>query len=151
MMQMIRLAVFSLALSCAAISWFAYASGSAAPQTEPPARPQDQNAIIPLDGGKLFRNYCATCHGVNAKGDGPVAPALKIRVPDLTTIARRNQGDFPAAQVRNIIAGDKGFAAHGSREMPVWGPIFHQVEDDRDLGFVRLQNVTEYLGSIQRK
>jgi len=104
-----------------------------------------------LDGSKIFINYCASCHGVNGSGDGPVASALKGKVPDLTTLARRNGGKFPAVRVRGIIAGDERYAAHGSREMPVWGPIFHQIEYDRDLGYVRLQNVTEYLGSIQQK
>ncbi len=151
MMQTVRLAIFCLALWCAAISWFAYTSASAAQQTKPSAKPQDQNTVIPLDGGKIFGNYCASCHGVNAKGDGPVVPALKIRVPDLTTLARRNHGTFPAARVRNIISGDEDYAAHGSREMPVWGPIFHQIENDQDLGFVRLKNVTEYLDRIQQK
>jgi hypothetical protein len=53
--------------------------------------------------------------------------------------------------VRRIIAGDENHAAHGSREMPVWGPVFHQIENDQDLGYVRLQNMTEYLISIQQK
>ncbi len=69
----------------------------------------------------------------------------------LTTLARRNHGKFPDARVRSIIAGDENHAAHGSREMPVWGPVFHQIQNDQDLGYVRLQNVTEYLISIQQK
>ena len=85
------------------------------------------------------------------KGDGPVAPALKTKVPLLTTLAQRNHGTFPTARVRSIIAGDEIHAAHGSREMPVWGPVFHQIQNDQDLGYVRLQNVTEYLSSIQQK
>lgn len=146
-MHSTRLASFSLALCCAALPWLAGAS----PQNKPPARTHDQSAILPLDGSKIFSNYCASCHGVNGSGDGPVASALKGKVPDLTTLARRNGGKFPAVRVRGIIAGDERYAAHGSREMPVWGPIFHQIEYDRDLGYVRLQNVTEYLGSIQQK
>lgn len=150
-MHLTRLALFRLALCCAALPWLGYASEAAAPQNKPPARPQNQSAILPLDGGKIFSNYCASCHGVTGNGDGPVAPALKTKVPDLTTLARRKGGTFPVAWVRGIIAGDGRYAAHGSREMPVWGPIFHQIEYDRDLGYVRLQNVTEYLGSIQGK
>jgi len=57
---------------------------------------------------------------------------------------------FPAARVRRIIAGDDVSVSHGSREMPIWGPIFHQIENDQDLGYVRLQNVTEYLISLQK-
>jgi mono/diheme cytochrome c family protein len=150
-MHITRLAFFSLALCCAALPWLACASEAAAPQNKPPARPHDQSAILPLDGAKIFSNYCASCHGVKGNGDGPVASALKVKVPDLTTLARRNGGTFPAVRVRGIIAGDQRYAAHGSREMPVWGPIFHQIEYDRDLGYVRLQNMTEYLGSIQQK
>jgi mono/diheme cytochrome c family protein len=108
-------------------------------------------SILPLDGAKIFRNYCASCHGVNGNGDGPVAPALKTKIPRLTTLARRNHGQFPAAHVHSIIAGDQVRASHGSPEMPVWGPIFHQIENDQDLGYVRLENVTEYLNTIQQK
>ena len=124
---------------------------SLAHQNAPPARTPDQSTILPLDGARIFRNYCASCHGVNGSGDGPVAPALKTKVPLLTTLAQRNHGTFPTARVRRIIAGDESHAAHGSREMPVWGPVFHQIENDQDLGYVRLQNVTEYLISIQQK
>lgn len=107
--------------------------------------------MIPLDGEKIFRSYCAACHGVNGKGDGPAAPALKTALPQLTTIAKRNGGTFPTARVRSIIAGDGVPAAHGSRAMPVWGPIFHQIDYDQDLGNVRLKNVTEYLITLQQK
>lgn len=108
--------------------------------------------LIPsLQGADLFRSYCAPCHGTTARGDGPVVPALKAPVPDLTTIAQRNGGNFPAARVQEIIAGDHEMAAHGSREMPIWGPIFHQVEYDRDYGNIRLKNLVDYLRSIQVK
>lgn len=150
-MQLTRSVAFSLALFCTVLPWPAHNSVAAAPQSNSPARLQDQSAIFPLDGGKIFSNYCASCHGANGSGNGPVAPALKTKVPDLTTLARRNGGKFPAVRVRGIIAGDQRYAAHGSPEMPVWGPIFHQIEYDRDLGYVRLQNVTDYLGTIQKQ
>jgi len=105
--------------------------------------------IHSIEGPDLFRAYCAPCHGVDAKGAGPAAPALKVTVPDLTALARKNRGQFPAARVRQMTMGDKVVAAHGSREMPIWGPIFHQVESDMDWGNVRLANLVEYLRSIQ--
>jgi len=74
---------------------------------------------------------------------------LKKHVPDLTRIAQRNKGVFAEDSVRNIIAGDTSITAHGSREMPVWGPVFHEVEQDQDWGNVRLQNLVKYLKSIQ--
>jgi len=85
----------------------------------------------------------------NGKGDGPVAPALKATAPDLTAIAKNNGGKFPVARVRRIITGEGMVASHGSREMPVWGPIFSQVEADVDRGPVRLENLVKYLESIQ--
>ncbi len=144
-----RLSVLSLALCCITFVWLACKSGTAISQNALPAQPQ--SAVIPLDGEKIFKSYCAACHGVSGKGDGPAAPALKTALPQLTTIAKRNGGTFPTDRVRSIIAGDKVPAAHGSREMPVWGPIFHQIDNDQDLGYVRLQNVTEYLSTIQQK
>jgi len=82
-----------------------------------------------------------------------VSKALKPAVPDLTRLSQRNRGAFPAIHVRTTImfGADELLLAHGSREMPIWGPIFHAIEFDRDLGNVRLENVTRYLESIQRK
>jgi mono/diheme cytochrome c family protein len=117
-----------------------------AKQNKPP-----QPLIASLKGPDLFREYCATCHGEDGRGNGPVAPALSTKPSDLTTISRRNGGVFPSQHIRTIISGDKLVLAHGSREMPIWGPIFHQVEWDQDYGDIRLQNVTKYLESIQQK
>jgi mono/diheme cytochrome c family protein len=150
-MRTARFFFSSFVLSATALLWLTGNQGVLAHQNAPQARTSDQSTVLPLDGTKIFRNYCASCHGVNGSGDGPVAPALKTKVPLLTTLALRNHGTFPTARVRRIIAGDEDHAAHGSREMPVWGPIFHQIENDQDLGYVRLQNVTEYLISIQQK
>lgn len=115
---------------------------------------KDQQAtrLIPsLEGADMYRAYCAPCHGADGKGGGPVAPALNSRVPDLTMISKRNGGIFPAKLIEHIISGDEVIIAHGSREMPIWGPIFHQIESDRDFGNVRLRNLTKYLETIQAK
>ena len=146
-----RFFVSSFALGATALLWLAINPRALAHQNASPAPNPDQSTVLPLDGARIFRNYCASCHGVNGNGDGPVAPALKTKVPLLTTLARRNHGKFPTDRVRSIISGDENHAAHGSREMPVWGPVFHQIQNDQDLGYVRLQNVTEYLMSIQQK
>ena len=110
-----------------------------------------EKLIYSLNGPDLFRAHCAPCHGAGGKGRGPVAPALKAPLPDLTTIAQRNGGIYPERRLVNIIAGDEALLGHGSRDMPIWGLIFHQVEYDRDYGNVRLHNVTEYLRSLQQK
>jgi mono/diheme cytochrome c family protein len=120
-------------------------------QPKPQEKKTPERLIFSVKGADLFRAYCASCHGADGKGNGPVAPALNSKPADLTTIAERNGGTFPAQRMRTIIAGDEIIIAHGSREMPIWGPIFHQVEWDQDLGEVRLQNVIKYLQSIQQR
>ncbi len=114
-----------------------------------PESDKQTTLIRSVDGADLYRAYCASCHGKHGKGDGPVAAALKATVPDLTMIAKNNGGKFPAARVRRIIEGQGMIASHGSREMPVWGPIFSQVEADVDRGPVRTENLVKYLESIQ--
>jgi mono/diheme cytochrome c family protein len=115
-------------------------------------RNQRQPPIRPVDRASIFQNYCAACHGLDGRGNSPVSKALKREVPDLTRLLQRNDGPFPAIHVRTIMFGaDDLLPAHGSKEMPIWGPIFHEIEFDQDLGNVRLENVTKYLESIQRK
>jgi mono/diheme cytochrome c family protein len=115
--------------------------------------PQQQAPIRPVGGATIFRNNCAACHGLKGRGDGPASKALNRKVPDLTGLSQRNGGTFPTAQVRTTIMFGKDdlLPAHGSKTMPIWGPIFHQIEFDQDLGDVRLENITKYLESIQRK
>ena len=118
-------------------------------QGVPESEQQFQQLIRSVEGPDLFRAYCASCHGSDAKGHGPAAGALKAKVPDLTFLAKNAAGQFPATRVRRVIMGDDVVASHGSREMPIWGPIFHQIEADVDRGYVRLENLVKYLESIQ--
>src|SRR6185503_21008192 len=84
--------------------------------------------IDSIQGPNLYQAYCAVCHGANAKGGGPMAPFLKTAPSDLTRISSRNGGMFPRTRVRRIIAGEDSLAGgHGTRQMPIWGPIFSQV------------------------
>jgi len=77
-------------------------------------------------GKELFSEYCASCHGVSGKGDGPAAMALKIPPANLTVLAKRNKGQFPSLKVMQAIKAGPSVPAHGSEIMPVWGPIFLQ-------------------------
>lgn len=117
------------------------------------SKPPTQAPSRPVDGAGIFHANCATCHGAEGHGDGPAAKALKREVPDLTRLSQRNDGKFPAVHVRNtILFGDDDlFPSHGSKGMPIWGPIFHEIEFDQDLGNVRVENIVKYLESIQRK
>ena len=77
---------------------------------------------------------------------------LKVPPADLTRIAARNGGDFPLARVERIISGEEALPrGHGTRPMPIWGPIFSQVTRDQDLGRVRIDNLARYLRDIQAK
>lgn len=108
--------------------------------------------IQSVAGRDLFEFYCATCHGRDAKGTGPAAGALRVPPPDLTTLAARNGGVFPSARVEALVTGDQDMpAAHGSREMPVWGPIFRGLDPNDRLNRVRIRNIVEYLASMQVK
>jgi mono/diheme cytochrome c family protein len=109
----------------------------------------DVRLIQSVEGRDLFRAYCAPCHGPDADGRGIIAPALKASVPDLRQLTKRNQGQFPEKRIRGVLNGDVSLVSHGSQEMPVWGPLFHQIENDMDWGNVRVANLVKYLQSIQ--
>ena len=107
--------------------------------------------IASVDGNDSFVAYCAVCHGADAKGKGPAAPALSTAVPDLTTLARRQGGKFNALAVQDAIVGTgKGPSAHGTTTMPIWGPAFRAAEPDRARATLRVQNLAGYIGSLQQ-
>ena len=118
-------------------------------QSTPTAQDEYIRLIGSVKGPDLYRAYCASCHGLDGRGGGPIAGELKARVPDLTLLAANHAGQFPAMSVRQTIVGDSNIGAHGPREMPIWGPIFHQIEADMDWGNVRVENLVNYLRSIQ--
>ncbi len=139
--------LFFAAASCLVV----FTMGTQAPaQSKSAASEQELPPLIrSVKGSDLFRAYCASCHGLDGKGSGPAAASLRLKVADLTVLAKNNGGRFPDARVRKVIMGDDVIASHGSREMPVWGPIFHQIEEDVDRGNVRLDNLVKYIESIQ--
>lgn len=108
-------------------------------------------ALPSMSGRDLFEFYCASCHGPDGKGHGPAEQALKTPPPDLTSIAQRSGGMFPAARVEAIVTGtqDSPSPAHGSRVMPVWGPIFRSLDANDAANRVRIANIVGYLQSIQ--
>ncbi len=77
-------------------------------------------------GRALFQTHCATCHGADAKGQGPLAGALVLQPVDLTALSTRNGGDFPLERVLKRIDGTDPLVSHGS-PMPVYGPYFEGV------------------------
>jgi len=104
-------------------------------------------------GRASFDAYCMNCHGPEGKGNGPVAPLLKIALPDLTTLSARNNGTFPVSAVIRTIDGREWVEGHGAREMPVWGNIWTDdisgVEGEQ-LVTEQINELAEYLRSIQQ-
>jgi len=125
---------------------------------------QSDLAAKGFDRGKYeYGAHCAVCHGLSAKGDGPFAQLLKSGtvVPDLTELSKKNNGVFPFMRVYGAIDGTQGVTAHGTQQMPVWGPRYkieagESVYDDFHAdaeAFVRarLLALTEYIYRLQAK
>jgi mono/diheme cytochrome c family protein len=104
-----------------------------------------------LNSQELYTHYCAVCHGVDAKGTGPAAGALKKQPADLTLLSHRNGGKFPALAVQMSIKGANGVVAHGTREMPMWGSIFSDMGQNRALGDMRVTALLKYIEQIQAR
>jgi mono/diheme cytochrome c family protein len=105
-------------------------------------------------GSAIYVERCASCHGVDGKGDGPVAPILKVSPPDLTTITQRAGGTFPSARVVRVITYGGDISAHGTQAMPVWGKIFSTEGGGGKRGALHSRRAVfqlkRYLESIQR-
>jgi mono/diheme cytochrome c family protein len=106
--------------------------------------------IREIAGAATYKAYCTVCHGTSGRGDGPAAKALTTRPADLTTIARRHGGKFPVSEVKDAITADIEVPAHGTREMPMWGPVFRSV-DDRSVTELRIANLVTYIEGLQQK
>ena len=121
--------------------------------TQTTARQPPDLVIRSLAGRDLFEFYCASCHGRDGKGRGHVASALKKAPPDLTLLTQRNRGNFPAARVEDTIRGGNraSIRAHGSSEMPVWGPIFKGLDNRSGVNEERINSLVKYIESIQAR
>lgn len=106
----------------------------------------------PASGKEMYTSYCAVCHGTDGKGGGAAASALKTPPADLTKLSENNGGKFPAMKVTSTLRGTSDLPAHGSKEMPVWGPLFRSMSAGQE-GEVqqRVANLTHYVESLQAK
>jgi mono/diheme cytochrome c family protein len=103
-------------------------------------------------GKQMFANYCAPCHGLSGKGDGPAAPALKVAPADLTQLAKKNNGKFPMDHVMSVLRQGSPSGSHGSTEMPVWGPLFKSLDPTAPVMVdQRIRNLSVYIESLQAK
>ena len=112
-----------------------------------------QRSTSAASGSGLYVNYCASCHGPKAKGDGEMAASLKKKPADLTTIAKRNGGKFPADIVFRTIDGRNPVMGHGGQDMPVWGNAFLRADGGAtaEVTRARIDALVNYLQTIQQK
>ena len=108
------------------------------------------------DAGRvLYRRYCASCHGQEGRGDGPVAPSLGQKPTDLTRIAEHHGGDFPFVAICEAIDGTRTVRAHGVSEMPIWGEVFQSDPasplEQQILAGGKVIAIARYLRTLQAK
>jgi len=108
--------------------------------------------VSPASGKEMYTNYCAVCHGVDGKGNGPAADALKVPPADLSVLAKNNGGKYPSLKVASAIRGDSNVPAHGTREMPIWGQLFRSMSEGHNSEVdQRVANLSKYIESLQVK
>jgi mono/diheme cytochrome c family protein len=128
-----------------------FAGGSAGQSKAAASQDQFPPNFVP-SGKEMFKQYCAACHGLNAKGHGPARAALKVPAADLTTLTKRHGGEFPYDLVTNVLRFGPGVAAHGSSDMPTWGGIFQYMDNYNQAAVQkRIKNLCDYLVSLQEK
>jgi mono/diheme cytochrome c family protein len=107
----------------------------------------------PTTGSEMFKAYCASCHGVSARGDGAIARYLRVRPADLTQISKHYGGAFPTARIHEIVDGRQAIRAHGDSQMPVWGDVFKRsgVAVSEETISKNIDKLVAYLESLQEK
>jgi mono/diheme cytochrome c family protein len=108
----------------------------------------------PASGKQMYVSYCAPCHGVDGRGNGPIASSLVQRPADLAVLSKNNGGKFPSTHVVSVLQFGITVSAHGNAEMPIWGPVFSNMNPtntQKDVIALRVSNLTRYLDSLQVK
>jgi len=106
----------------------------------------------PASGSEMYQTYCAVCHGKDGRGEGPAASALKVPPSDLTLLAQKNGGKYPAMKVVSVIRGEEALPSHGSKDMPIWGKLFWSMSGGHESEVQqRVSNLNKYVESLQKK
>jgi len=122
--------------------------------TKPVVKSTPIKQTSPASGKEMFAAYCAPCHGADGKGSGPAASAMKVPPTDLTQLAKKHDGKFPANSLASTLKFGSGSSsgAHGSADMPVWGPLFQSLDRFHDTAVQqRVSNLVTYVESLQAK
>ena len=108
--------------------------------------------VNPTNGKQMYSSYCAPCHGTEGRGNGPAASALKTQPTDLTLLAKANKGKYPENHLTAVLEFGTSLPAHGSAQMPVWGPLLGKISNvHTQEKTLRIANLVRYLETIQAK
>jgi mono/diheme cytochrome c family protein len=141
--------LFFAALALALLAGIGYANQSTS-----------RKVVIPVtrtsatNGKQMYVNYCAPCHGVDGRGQGPVAAALKKQPADLALLSKNNGGKFPSTHVMTVLQFGADNPSHGTADMPVWGPVLSGMDAtgaEANVKALRISNLSRYLQSLQSK
>ncbi len=141
--------LFFAALAVALLAGIGYANQSTS-----------RKVVIPVtrtsatNGKQMYVNYCAPCHGVDGRGRGPVAAALKKQPADLALLSKNNGGKFPSTHVMTVLQFGAANPSHGTADMPVWGPVLSNMDTtnaEPNVKALRISNLSRYLQSLQAK
>jgi len=106
----------------------------------------------PESGAQMYNDYCAACHGLSGKGDGPAIEFLKAPPLDLTMMAQRNGGKFPTAHFETVLRFGTEKHPHGTSDMPIWGQLFRASDPETSgVAALRIHNLSSYVESMQQK
>ena len=119
-----------------------------------------RKVVIPVsktsatNGKQMYVNYCAPCHGVDGRGQGPVAAALKKQPANLALLSKNNGGKFPSTHIMSVLEFGAANSSHGTAEMPVWGPMLGKMDTtiaEPNVRVLRISNLSQYVQSLQAK
>ena len=137
------------ALAVALLAGIGYANQSASTRVVIPVSKTSAS-----NGKQMYVNYCAPCHGVDGRGQGPVAAALKKQPANLALLAKNNGGKFPSTHIMSVLQFGAANPSHGSAEMPVWGPMLGKMDTtsaEPNVRVLRISNLSGYLQTLQAK
>lgn len=146
------LALAGTLLAATSIVLMGQAGAAGDPQTEKTMKKVPISHSKPDSGAQMWKDYCAACHGATGTGDGPAAEILKSPPADLSLLAKQNNGKFPAEHFVSVLKFGSGSHAHGTTDMPLWGPLFRSLDEQQNSRVqLRMHNLAKFVESLQQK
>jgi mono/diheme cytochrome c family protein len=143
--------IFGVTLAAALAVGVVYANQTASNTLVVPVNKAPAN-----NGKQMYASFCAPCHGLDGRGQGPMAAALKQQPTNLALLSKNNGGKFPDIHIVSVLQFGAANPSHGTAQMPVWGPVFSKLDESNpsqsdELRSLRINNLSEYLRTLQEK